>query len=141
MSLVCGSGAGAARALLARTAAKLEVGWIKGPGKSACHPPASVAFHQPMGQLGRRYPNLWRDAGVLSRKLFFESCLANVHRELSSSGNNQYNRAESRDAAGKLEEAERQGRRESTSRTRAASAIGVNGLGKTGPGRSDPPWR
>jgi len=103
---VCGSGAGAARALLARTAAKLEVGWIKGPGKSACLPPASVPFHQLMGQLGRRYPDLWRDAGVLSRKFFFESCLANVHRELSSSRNNQSSRAESRDAGGKLEEAE-----------------------------------
>ena len=88
MFSVCSSGAGPARAPLARAAAKLEVGWIKGPGEAACFAPAPVPFHQLTGQLSHRYPDLRGDAGVLSRKFFFESCLANVHRELSSSGNN-----------------------------------------------------
>src|SRR4051794_24452114 len=71
---------------VAGAAAELEVGWIEGPGEAACLPSVLVPFYQLPGQFRHWNPDLRRDAGVLSGEFFFESCLANVHRELSSSG-------------------------------------------------------
>jgi hypothetical protein len=79
-------GARPSRASLGGTAAELEVGGIERPGEAAGLPPALVPFYQLPGQLGYWQPELWRDAGVLSRELFFEPCLANVHRESSFQG-------------------------------------------------------
>src|SRR4051794_26100573 len=84
---VGGAGARPPGAWLGGAAAELEVGGIERPGEAPRFPPALVPFYQLPGQLGHRNPDLRRDAGVLNRKFFFESCLANVHRELSSSGN------------------------------------------------------
>src|SRR3954469_2510342 len=81
------SGARPSRAPIACAAPELEVGGIEGAGEAACLPPVLVPFYQFPGQFSHGDPDLQGDAGILSREFFFEPCLANVHRELSSSGN------------------------------------------------------